>query len=150
MTSRTYLQIWKTVRRIPRGRVATYGQIAREAGMDGQPRLVGYAMHALPHGSSVPWHRVINATGRISLPGPSGRSQREKLETEGIVFGKSGRIPLKTYQWRPNHPPIHPSNQSRMDGCMDEWMNGCHFIKFNTAVTIALMPVFIVGSGAGA
>ena len=102
MVSLTYRRIWRTVRRIPRGQVATYGQVAREAGMDGQPRLVGYAMHALPPASSVPWHRVINAAGRISLPGPWGRSQREKLESEGVVFSKAGRVALKTFQWRPH------------------------------------------------
>ncbi len=100
MASATYEKIWRAVRRIPRGRVATYGQIARVAGMDGQPRLVGYAMHALPPGSQVPWHRVINAAGRISLPGPSGREQRWKLEAEGIEFSPAGRISLKHYQWQ--------------------------------------------------
>lgn len=100
MASATHETIWKAVRRVPRGRVATYGQIARVAGMDGQPRLVGYAMHALPPGSKVPWHRVINASGRISLPGPSGREQRKKLENEGIEFSAAGRISLKKYQWK--------------------------------------------------
>ena len=93
-------RILAAIRKIPRGRVATYGQIATLSGMDGQPRLVGYALHALPNGSGVPWHRVINATGRISLPGPTGRHQRKLLETEGIEFSAANRIDLRKYQWK--------------------------------------------------
>ena len=91
--------IWKAVSRVPRGCVATYGQIARVVGMDGQPRLVGYALHALRAGSNVPWQRVINARGRISLGGSTARRQRQLLEEEGIVFSVSGRIDLKKYGW---------------------------------------------------
>jgi len=94
-----YELIWKAVRRIPKGRVATYGQIARVADMEGQPRLVGYALHALPAGSKVPWQRVINARGKISLSGPTARRQRRLLEQEGIVFSASGRIDLKIFGW---------------------------------------------------
>jgi len=67
--------------------------------MEGQPRLVGYALHALPSGSSVPWQRVINARGKISLGGPTARRQRRLLEQEGIVFAASGRIDLKVFGW---------------------------------------------------
>ncbi len=95
-----YELIWKVVRRIPKGRVATYGQIARVAGMDGQPRLVGYALHALPAGTGVPWQRVINARGKISLGGPTARRQRRMLEQEGILFSVSGRIDLKKFGWK--------------------------------------------------
>lgn len=91
--------IWKAVRRIPRGKVATYGQIAELAGMEGHARLVGYALHALPQNSNVPWHRVLNATGRISLPGVSGRTQRLLLEREGIQFTKANRVDLRKYRW---------------------------------------------------
>ena len=96
-----YDKIWETVRRIPRGRVATYGQIAELAGLEGHSRLVGYALHALRPNMKIPWHRVINAKGRISLVGPSGRRQRKLLEAEKIVFLVSGRINLKEFQWRP-------------------------------------------------
>ena len=95
-----YELIWKAVCKIPRGHVATYGQIAEAAGMEGQPRLVGYALHALPAGSNVPWQRVINARGKISLGDPSARRQRRLLEAEGIVFSASGRIDLKKYGWQ--------------------------------------------------
>jgi methylated-DNA-protein-cysteine methyltransferase-like protein len=99
----TYQRIYAVVRRIPRGRVATYGQVAKLAALPGRARQVGYAMYALPKGSSVPWHRVINAAGRISrrrVPGAE-LSQRILLEREGVRFGPGGRIPLARYGWRP-------------------------------------------------
>jgi methylated-DNA-protein-cysteine methyltransferase related protein len=94
-----YEIIWKTVRRVPYGRVATYGQIARVAGMEDHARLVGYALHAIPKGIEIPWHRVINSAGRISLAGPPARRQKKLLELEGIQFQASGKINLKVYQW---------------------------------------------------
>lgn len=94
-------RIHRVVERIPKGRVATYGQIARLAGLPGQARLIGYAMHALPTGSKVPWQRVVNAKGEISIPGENGTWQRRLLEREGVRFDARGRIPLATYQWRP-------------------------------------------------
>jgi methylated-DNA-protein-cysteine methyltransferase-like protein len=97
----THARIYKAVSRIPRGRVATYGQIARLAGLSGQARLVGYAMHALPTGSRVPWQRVINARGEISLPGSSAARQRELLEREGVRFDAKGRIDLDRFLWQP-------------------------------------------------
>ena len=89
------------VRRIPRGRVATYGQVATLAGMPGAARQVGYAMHALPPHSAVPWHRVLNARGTVSLPGGAGLEQRMRLEAEGIEFDPRGRVRLQDVQWRP-------------------------------------------------
>jgi methylated-DNA-protein-cysteine methyltransferase related protein len=92
------------VRRIPRGRVATYGQVARLAGLPGHARQVGYAMAALPAGSLVPWHRVINAAGRVSprRAGPgAGIRQRQLLEREGVTFAPSGKVSLERYAWRP-------------------------------------------------
>ena len=67
MTVPTYSRIYAVVRRIPRGRVATYGQVAELAGLPGHARQVGYALHALPRGTTVPWHRVLNARGALSL-----------------------------------------------------------------------------------
>lgn len=99
-----YDRIYEVVRRIPRGRVATYGDVARLAGMPRQPRLVGYALHAAPPGARLPWHRVVNAQGRISLgrgiPG-GDLTQRFRLEREGVAFGANGRIPLARFRWRP-------------------------------------------------
>ena len=101
--SPSYRRIYAVVRRIPRGRVATYGQVAVLAGLGGQARQVGYAMHALPKGSSVPWHRVINARGEISRRRrPGGElSQRMLLEREGVRFDARGRVALTRLQWRP-------------------------------------------------
>jgi methylated-DNA-protein-cysteine methyltransferase-like protein len=98
----TYERIYAVVRRIPRGRVATYGDVAALAGMERQARLVGYALHAAPEGARLPWHRVVNAQGRISLGrGLAGGdlSQRFRLEREGVRFDPSGRLPLGDYRW---------------------------------------------------
>ena len=93
--------IYEVVARIPRGRVATYGQVATLAGMRGHARQVGYALHDLPTGSAVPWHRVINARGEISDRSSGSTDQRERLEAEGVVFGSAGRVDLARYRWRP-------------------------------------------------
>lgn len=92
-----------TVARIPAGQVATYGQIARESGLGRRARMVGRALRSLPDGSEVPWHRVVNARGQISLPDSSeaGQEQRRRLESEGVVF-RAGRIDLAEYRWRPS------------------------------------------------
>jgi len=97
----THGRIHQIVSRIPRGRVATYGQIARLAGLRGQARLVGYAMHALPAGTRVPWQRVVNAQGAISVPGKSAIRQKELLEKEGVQFTAKGRIDLDAFLWQP-------------------------------------------------
>jgi methylated-DNA-protein-cysteine methyltransferase-like protein len=92
------------VRRVPRGKVATYGQIARLAGLEGQARQVGYAMAAVPSSSTVPWHRVLNAQGRVSMrsEGPGGSIiQQQLLEREGIVFDAGGRVALSRFGWKP-------------------------------------------------
>ena len=100
----SHSRIHRVVARIPRGRVATYGQIARLAGLRGQARLVGYAMHALPTGTRVPWQRVVNARGEISLPGSSAVRQRDLLEREGVRFDARGRIDLDRFLWQPRAP----------------------------------------------
>ncbi len=95
-----HLRVWQAVRKIPRGRVSTYGAIARLAGMPGQARLVGYALHHLPDGAEVPWHRVVNAQGNISLPAAGGRAARQRrlLEAEGVRFA-AGKIRLAAHGW---------------------------------------------------
>lgn len=102
MSNQTYQRIYATVRKIPRGRVASYGQIAKLAGLPGRARQVGYAMFALPRGTTVPWQRVINAQGRVSrrrIPGAE-LTQRMLLEREGVKFGPSGRIDLNRFGWK--------------------------------------------------
>jgi methylated-DNA-protein-cysteine methyltransferase-like protein len=92
------------VRRIPKGRVATYGQIASLAGLPGHARQVGYALHALRGDDrGVPWQRVINAKGECSARSEPGGEhvQRQMLEREGIVFDARGRVDLSTHGWKP-------------------------------------------------
>jgi methylated-DNA-protein-cysteine methyltransferase-like protein len=99
-----YDRVYAVIRRIPRGRVATYGQIAMLAGLPGQARMVGYALASLPARSRVPWQRVVNAEGRVSVRrGGSGVEalQRAMLRREGVRFGASDAIPLAVYRWRP-------------------------------------------------
>ncbi|HSH41670.1 MAG TPA: MGMT family protein [Arenicellales bacterium] len=98
-----YEKIWQTVARIPRGRVATYGQIARLAGLGKRARMVGYALHHTPDHWTIPWHRVINAQGRISFPADSEqyRQQRDRLVAENIHL-VNGRVALERYRWRPD------------------------------------------------
>lgn len=93
-------RVWAAVRRIPRGRVATYGQIARDAALPGPtgPRQVGYALAALAAQTRIPWHRVVNAAGRIS-PRDSAVLQRERLEAEGVAFSLDGTIDLARHGW---------------------------------------------------
>jgi len=95
--------ILRVIRRVPEGKVVTYGQVAELAGIPRNARQVGYALAALPSGSPVPWHRVVNAEGRISMrrrPGPE-LTQRMLLQAEGVRFDGRGRIPLTRYRWRP-------------------------------------------------
>jgi methylated-DNA-protein-cysteine methyltransferase-like protein len=102
-----YRRIYAVVRRIPRGKVASYGQVAALAGLPGRARQVGYAMHALPRGTGVPWQRVINAEGRVSRRRSAGAelSQRILLEREGVKFGAGARIPLEVFGWKPKRQP---------------------------------------------
>ena len=103
---RKYQLIWRVVREIPEGMVSTYGRIADLCGLFGHARLVGYALHNLPRGSDVPWHRVINAQGKISLSDLDGLAERQRrlLRKEGIVFLKDV-VSLSKYGWPRDHPP---------------------------------------------
>ena len=101
--SDTYRRIYRVVARIPRGRVATYGQVASVARLPRQARLVGYALNVLPPGSSIPWFRVVNAKGTISLRSNGlghDELQARLLTREGVRF-VDGAIPLDRFQWRP-------------------------------------------------
>lgn len=93
-------KIWQVVRRIPYGRVSTYGRVARLAGLPGRSRFVGLALRQTPVGLSLPWHRVINASGRISLPKFRGHyaEQKTRLIAEGILF-RNEKVNLLRYGW---------------------------------------------------
>lgn len=99
----SYQRIYAVVRRIPPGRVATYGQVASLAGIPGHARQVGYALHALPERSTVPWHRVVNAHGRISLRSIPGAElvQQQLLAREGVRLDALRRVPLTKVRWAP-------------------------------------------------
>jgi methylated-DNA-protein-cysteine methyltransferase-like protein len=99
MTSSFFEQVHQVVCRIPPGKVATYGQIARLLGMPHAARTVGWALRAVPEGSDVPWHRVINARGTVSLRSPGASIQQLLLEEEGVVFDEQGRLDLKVHGW---------------------------------------------------
>jgi methylated-DNA-protein-cysteine methyltransferase-like protein len=104
-TPTNYDRIYAVVRRIPRGRVATYGQVATLAGLGGHARQVGYALHALASERAVPWHRVVNARGQISQRAEPGGDliQRQLLEREGVNFDAADRLALDRYRWRPRN-----------------------------------------------
>jgi methylated-DNA-protein-cysteine methyltransferase related protein len=98
-----YETIYAMVRNIPRGQVATYGQVAELAGYGGKARLVGYALYRVAPEQDIPWQRVVNAKGEISRsPHRYGSDdfQQVLLESEGIQFDSNGRIDLKRYRWR--------------------------------------------------
>lgn len=112
----TFDRIYAVVRRIPKGRVATYGQVAALAGLAGRPRLTGYALHAASGQGGLPWHRVINAQGRISLMGldpTAATTQRLRLEAEGVPFDARGRVDLGRFGWRPRTVPARAASKGR-------------------------------------
>ncbi len=93
-------RIWQVLASIPAGTVATYGQVAALAGLPRRARLVGGVLAALPSDSRLPWHRVVNAQGRSSLPGAAGERQRALLREEGVEV-TAGRVSLARFRWTP-------------------------------------------------
>lgn len=91
-------RVWQIVAAIPQGKVATYGQIAALAGIPSHSRLVGNILRRLPTGTRLPWHRVINAQGRLRCP--NAALQKSRLEQEGITL-IGDRVSLKHYRWQP-------------------------------------------------
>ena len=97
----TFERIYDVVRQIPKGKVATYGQVALLAGNPRWARVVGYALHQNPAPGIIPCHRVLNREGRVaaSFAFGGGETQRELLEAEGIVFCEDGTVDLSVYRW---------------------------------------------------
>jgi methylated-DNA-protein-cysteine methyltransferase-like protein len=93
-------QVYQLVKRIPRGRVTTYGKIAAKLRLPGGARVVGYAMASCPSGKGIPWHRVIGANGKILIGEPHASLQRRLLESEGIST-RNNAIDLDLYSWSP-------------------------------------------------
>jgi len=92
--------VYQLVKRVPRGRVITYGQLARALKLRGGARAAGRAMAACPGGRGIPWHRVVGAGGRILVREPSASLQRRLLESEGTRLVE-GRVDLARYAWAP-------------------------------------------------
>lgn len=96
---RPFERVWKLVARIPRGRVATYGQLSAMIERRLTPIGIGWALRAVPDGA-LPWYRVVNSSGGIS----TGARQRELLVGEGVTFDSDGRIDLQRFGWKPRQP----------------------------------------------
>jgi methylated-DNA-protein-cysteine methyltransferase-like protein len=93
-------QVYRLVEQVPHGKVTTYGAVARMLGHPRAARTVGWALHSLPAGRDIPWHRVLNSQGRISRGGEEGpRSQRALLEAEGIEFDERGTVDCERFGW---------------------------------------------------
>ena len=95
--------VYSLVKKIPKGRVTTYGELARALRLPGGARAVGYAMAACPSGRGIPWHRVIGAGGKVRMPEPYASLQRRLLDTEKVVM-EGSRIDLKRFGWSPVKP----------------------------------------------
>ena len=95
----TQERVWQIVHQIPKGQVATYGQIARLAGIPGHSRLIGRILSGRPPNTRLPWHRVINSQGRVTNPAKD--RQQSRLEKEGVTL-INGRVSLKVYGWDAN------------------------------------------------
>ena len=92
--------VYRLVKKVPRGRVTTYGELARALRLRGGARAVGYAMAACPSGRGIPWHRVVGAGGRLLMPEPHAALQRRLLETEGVSL-EGGRADMNRFGWSP-------------------------------------------------
>jgi methylated-DNA-protein-cysteine methyltransferase-like protein len=111
-----YNTIYNTVRQIPKGKVATYGQIANLANLYGKARLVGYALYRVDKNSDIPWHRVINAKGEISyspLRHGADYVQKSLLEQEGVKFNSAEKVNLREYLWHPSAEAFRLSDEMR-------------------------------------
>lgn len=106
-------RIWQVVASIPAGKVATYGQVAALAGLPTGARVVGRVLAALPQDSRLPWQRVVNAKGEVSLRGDAAARQRRLLRDEGVAV-RSGRIDLDAHGWEPGRADV-PRRRNRID-----------------------------------
>lgn len=104
--------VWDIVKQVPRGKIVSYGQIAALLGSPRAARTVGWALHSMPDNMEIPWHRVINSQGRISIGdcGHSSDIQQLLLEQEGVVFDDRGTVDMKIFQWRPTSEKLKTIN----------------------------------------
>src|ERR1700719_423785 len=108
-------KVYRLVQRIPRGRVLTYGALAKALRLPGGARSAGRAMAATPSGKGIPWHRVVGERGRILIREPYASLQRKLLESEGIAIVES-RVNLKRHLWKPpkKAAPNHRTPKKRI------------------------------------
>jgi methylated-DNA-protein-cysteine methyltransferase-like protein len=104
--------VYRLVKKIPRGRVTTYGELAKKLRLPGGARAVGYAMAACPSGRGIPWHRVIGAGGKVRMPEPHASLQHRMLGTEGVEFD-GAKIDMKRFGWSPTKSKSAPHKRSR-------------------------------------
>ncbi|MHA2223620.1 MAG: MGMT family protein [Candidatus Hodarchaeales archaeon] len=101
MSDTFFQRVINIIKDVPVGKVATYGQIATYAGNPRASRQVAWILHSSSRKANLPWHRIINSKGRISLPRNRGYElQKELLENEGVVFGKNDTIDFKIFLWQ--------------------------------------------------
>lgn len=105
-----FWRIYRIVMGVPRGRVTTYGEVARLAGLHGGARTVGWAMASVPGGQAVPWWRVIRGDGTIA-PRPSAGAQRRRLAKEGVRFSRTGAVDLRRYGWPSGERASRPNSR---------------------------------------
>lgn len=104
--------VYRLIKRIPKGKVTTYGELARALRLSGGARAVGYAMAACPSGRGIPWHRVVGAGGRLLIPEPHGSLQRRLLEAEGVQMTER-RIDMTIFSWSPKRRKPPSSKRKR-------------------------------------
>jgi methylated-DNA-protein-cysteine methyltransferase-like protein len=102
-------RVYTLVKKIPRGRVMTYGQIAKALRLAGGARTAGRAMAASPSGRGVPWHRVVGAGGKLLIREPHSSLQRKLLESEGLKLAEKRILDFKIHDWSPGHARRHRS-----------------------------------------
>lgn len=108
--------VYKLVKKIPRGRVITYGQLAKALRLPGGARTAGRAMAACPSGQGVPWHRVVGAGGALLIREPYASLQRKLLESEGLELAEKRILDFKAHQWRPAKAPRRRSPKANQRG----------------------------------
>jgi methylated-DNA-protein-cysteine methyltransferase-like protein len=101
--------VYDLVKKIPRGRIMTYGQVAKALRLPGGARTAGRAMAACPSGRGVPWHRVVGAGGKLLIREPHASLQRKLLETEGLKLAEKQILDFGSYEWRPGRARRHLS-----------------------------------------
>lgn len=104
--------VYRLVKQIPRGRVLSYGAVAKAVRLKGGARTAGHAMAATPKGKGIPWHRVLGANGKLLIREPYASLQRKLLESEGVEVTE-GRIKIKNYLWKPSSKNRKPKVKSK-------------------------------------